>query len=111
MRHVGNEAIARMAPDIFEHFKERGLVEFHALPTEPPVLLVSVQYLGSPTCSDDLDFLRSLATAAGFTVERGCTFEETLVIEVALDSTRDRPQTGVVVPFRRPRSDRFSPTA
>ncbi len=102
MRHSGNnEAPARIAPTVLAHFGHRGLIDFRTLPTNPPVLLVSIQLLAARSRPDDLNILWSLANDAGFHVERGWDFDDILAIEVSLN-TPPSTADSVVLPFRRP---------
>lgn len=96
-----NDAIARIAPSIFEHFHRRGLADFRVFPHRPAVLFVYVHFFGDEGDAGDLELLGILAARAGLDVERSCLYGGSAWIEISVGraTAAVAPERGAVVPF------------
>jgi len=103
---TSNQAIARIAPGVFEHFHGRGLIDFRVFPNKPRILFIYVHFFCEQSDSSDLDTLCAVAAKAGLEVERSCLYGGTAWMEVSTQLAPAKSvRLGVVVPFMpRPRA-------
>ncbi|MGO8918037.1 MAG: hypothetical protein ACLQJR_19225 [Stellaceae bacterium] len=97
---TSNQAIARIAPGVFEHFHGRGLIDFRVFPNKPKILFVYVHFFCEQTETGDLDALCAVAAKAGLEVERSCLYGGTAWVEVSTRVAAAKSVgLGAVVPF------------